>query len=43
MKTELIDFKDFPGGEQGQIFHLTFGRARLYIGKVGDMWFRDGW
>ena len=32
-----------PDGRELTVTPLTFGRARLHIGVVGELWYQDEW
>ena len=43
MSDYCISRKDFGNGTEGYVFPLTYGRARIGIGYIGQQLFFDEW
>lgn len=40
---DLIDEKEIANGYTIQVYHITYGRARLAIGKTGENFYDSVW
>jgi hypothetical protein len=41
--SEYLAFKDLGGGQGAWVIPLTFGRARIITGPIGQNWLLNSW